>query len=112
MSSPETVPMGGRGQPYFGSGWLRPEGYLRRVLPPGRARLYLPLEREIFLDFTIDSRVDGELLVNGEAPVVVEGASLRFALAPRDARGLQAVDVEWRGAAPVTVSAIETAVVP
>ncbi|MGH9390722.1 MAG: hypothetical protein ACRD1Z_13985, partial [Vicinamibacteria bacterium] len=38
ISTPDSIPMGGRGQPYFGSGWLRPEGSsTHRNLPPGRA---------------------------------------------------------------------------
>jgi len=114
ISTPDSIPMGGRGQPYFGSGWVRPEGGTsRRVLSPGKAKLYLPLEREIFLDFTIDSPNErGELLVNGAGPVLEEDGRVRYALAPRGARGLQGIDVDWTGASPLTVRAIETAVVP
>ena len=73
----------------------------------------MPLEREIFLEFTIDSPTErGELLVNGEGPVPAEDRSARYALAPRGARGLQAIDVEWRGSSPLVVSGIRTAVVP
>ena len=111
ISTPVSIPMGGRGQPYFGSGWLRPEGTTNlRLLPPGRAKLYLPLEREMFLDFELGfARDRGELRVNGAAPVLAEERGLRFELAPRGARGLQAIDVEWRGSSPLVVSAIRTA---
>jgi hypothetical protein len=114
MSSPETLPMGGRGQPYFGSGWLRQEGSsTHRVLPPGRARLYLPFAGETFLELTFEHPPNGgELLVNGGGPVLSEGGSVRYALAPPKARGLQAIDVEWRGSSPLVVSAIRTAMVP
>ncbi len=116
ISTPETIPMGGRGQPFFGPGWRRKEGSSGdRILPPGEARLYLPLERErgMVLDFTITLPGDGgELLVDGRGPVLTEASSARFALAPRRARGLQAVHVQWRGASPLVVSAIQTAVVP
>jgi hypothetical protein len=116
MSTPATIPMGGRGQAYFGSGWLRQEGSSRhRLLPPGKARLYLPLEREreVLLDFTIETPRDrGELLVDGSRMVLTDARSVRFALSPRRARGLQAVDVEWRAPSALTVSAIEISVVP
>jgi hypothetical protein len=116
IETPETLPLGGRGQAYFGSGWLRGEGSsVTRVLPPGDARLYLPLEREreMVLDFTVALPGDGgELLVDGRGPVLVEPSKARFALPPRRARGLQAIDVEWKGRAPLLVSAIEIAVVP
>ena len=113
MSTPDSIPMGGRGQPYFGSGWLRPQGSsTHRILRPGRARLYLPLEREIFLEFSIDSPGErAELLVNGAGPVLSKDRSVRYALSPRGARGLQAIDVEWKGASPLTVSAIGITVV-
>jgi hypothetical protein len=111
VSSPVTIPMSGRGQLYFGPGWRRQEGLPHRFLPPGRARLYLPLERETYLDFTIDPRVRGELRVNGEAPVLADGANLRFQFAPKGARGLQAIELEWKGATPLRVSAIDVVVV-
>jgi len=113
ISTPDSIPMGGRGQTYFGSGWQRPEGSsAHRVLPPGRAKLYLPLEHAIVLELTIDSPGErGELSVNGAAPVPEEGLGLRFDIAPRGGRGLQAIDVEWRGSSPLVVSAIRTAVV-
>jgi hypothetical protein len=116
IETPETLPPGGRGLAYFGSGWLRGEGSSgARVLPPGEARLYLPLEREreIVLDFRVALEGDGgELLVDGRGPVLLSPSRARFALAPRRARGLQAIDVEWKGRAPLLVSAIEIAVVP
>lgn len=113
MSSPSTLPMGGRGQPYFGTGWQRPEGSSsHRVLPPGRARLYLPLEREILLELETAWGGGGELLVDGRGPVLTGAKSARFSVSPRRGRGLAAIDVEWRGARPLTVSAIELAVVP
>jgi hypothetical protein len=113
LSSPEEIAMGGRGQPYFGSGWMRPEGgSTHRVLPPGRAKLYLPLENAVLLDFTLEAAVDGALRVNGTGPVASEGGSVRFALPAPPARGLQAIDVEWSGPSPLLVSAIRMAVVP
>jgi hypothetical protein len=113
ISTPDSIPMGGRGQAYFGSGWQKPEGSsTHRVLPPGRAKLYLPLEHAITLELTIDSPGErGELFLNGAAAVLEEGSSLRFDIAPRGGRGLQAIDVEWRGSSPLVVSAIRTAVV-
>ena len=114
MSSPEAIPLGGRGQQYFGSGWSRDEGSsTHRLLPPGRARLYLPFEGESFLELTFERPPNGgELLVNGAAPVLAEDRRVRFALAPRGARGLQAIDVEWRGSSPLVVSGIRTGMVP
>jgi hypothetical protein len=113
MATPDSIPMGGRGQPYFGSGWRRPEGRAaHRILPPGRSKVYLPLERETLLELTIASpRGPGELSVNGAAPVLEDGSNLRFEIAPRGGRGLQAIDVEWRGSSPLVVSAIRTVVV-
>jgi hypothetical protein len=106
--------MGGRGQPFFGSGWLRPEGSsIHRVLPAGRAKLYLPFEGETSLELTFELPPNGgELLVNGGGPILSEGGSVRYALAPPKARGLQAIDVEWRGSSPLVVSGIRIAVVP
>ncbi len=113
ISTPDSIPLGGRGQAYFGSGWQRPEGSpVRRALPPGRAKLYLPVERAIVLELTIDSLGEpDELSVNGAAPRAAEGSRFRFDIVPRGGRGLQAIDVEWRGSAPLVVSAIRTAVV-
>jgi hypothetical protein len=114
LSSPETVPLGGRGQPYFGSGWRREgESPSRRLLPPGRAQLFLPLEREAALDLDLEFPPDGgELRVNGEGPVHGDAGTVRFALSPRAGRGLQAIDVEWRGSSPLVVTGIRTVVVP
>ncbi len=113
LSSPEEIAMGGRGQPYFGSGWTRPEGSsTHRVLPPGRAKLYLPFESAILLDFTLEGAFDGDLRVNGAGPVASGGGRVRFALPVPRARGLQAVDVDWPGPSPLLVGAIRTAVVP
>lgn len=113
MSTPATIPMGGRGQAYFGSGWLRQEGSsATRILRPGGARLYLPLEREreMVLDFTIAPSGDGgELLVDGRGPVLTSASSARFALAPRRARGLHAIDVAWNGSSPLQVNGIAVA---
>jgi len=116
ISTPETIPMGGRGQAFFGPGWLRQEGSSgARILPPGEARLYLPLEREreMVLDFTITLPGDGgELLVDGRGPVLTEASSARFGLSPRRARGLHGIDVAWRGSSPLAVNGIDVAVVP
>jgi hypothetical protein len=49
--------------------------------------------------------------VNGEAPVLADGANLRFQFAPKGARGLQAIELEWKGATPLRVSAIDVVVV-
>ena len=116
ISTPESISMGGRGQPYFGTGWLRPGGWTHRILQPGRAWLYLPLEREMLLEFTLeDSPVGsdrGGLTVNGSPPVRAEDVGYRFEIAPRGGRGLQAIEVVWRGTSPLVVSGIRTAVVP
>jgi hypothetical protein len=106
MALPEAFPMGGRGQPYFGAGFTRPEGAsTHRVLLPGRAKLYLPLDRPIELDFIVEPQ-RGQLRVGGKPPILVTDRSARFALAPRNARGLEAIEVEWQGSSPLVVSAI------
>jgi hypothetical protein len=67
----------------------------------------------MILDFMVALPGDGgELLVDGRGPVLLSPSKARFALPPRRTRGLQAIDVEWRGEAPLTVSAIGIAVVP
>ncbi len=115
LSSPQTIPMGGRGQAFFGRGWERREGDSRfRLLLPGEARLYVPLEREseIFLDFTIETPHEGgALFVEGRGPVESEGGRARFTLSQRRTRGLQVIDLEWRASSPLPVSGIQIAVV-
>jgi hypothetical protein len=114
ISPPEVIPLGGRGQAYFGPGWLRDEkDGTRRSLLPGRARLYLPLERGTLLELAMESPADfGKLRVNGAGPVFSEGSVARYALSPRGSRGLQAIDVDWAGPSPLVVIGIRTAVVP
>lgn len=112
MASPDTIPIGGRGQPFFGSGWTRPDGN-HRMLLPGRAKLYLPFDRAMELHFIVGPS-GAQLRVEGKPPILVAEDGVRFALAPRAAPGLQVIEVEWRGSSPLAVSGIEirTAVVP
>jgi hypothetical protein len=107
-----SVPMGGPGQPFFGAGWSRSEGN-RRELQPGTAKLYLPFDRAIELDFIAEPE-GAELLVEGKPPILAGEGCIRFAVAPRAARGLQVLDIVWSGASPLVVHGIEmrTGVVP
>jgi hypothetical protein len=111
MTGLDSVPMGGRGQPYFGAGWNRSRGN-QRELPPGRAKLYLPFDRAIELDFLAELEGHG-LRVDGNPPVAVAEDRARFAVTRRPAGGLHAIDVEWSGPSPLIVRGIEIrAVVP
>ncbi len=115
MASPESIPMGGRGQPYFGAGFTRPEGTsTHRMLLPGRARLYLPLDRAIELDFIIGvvEPEGARLRVEGKPPVLVADRMVRFAVAPRNARGLEAIEIDWPGSSPLLVSGIRVRTAP
>ncbi|MGH9324489.1 MAG: hypothetical protein ACRD21_01655 [Vicinamibacteria bacterium] len=112
IASPERIPIGGRGQPYFGSRWLGPGGESRRFLPPfERASLYLPLERgrPVSITLVLDApHPKGEIAVEGQVLAVsADAESLRVSLGPRRSRGLQVLDVEWRSESPLPVSGIE-----
>ncbi|HJS74014.1 MAG TPA: hypothetical protein VJ921_06985, partial [Vicinamibacteria bacterium] len=106
LAVPESIPIGGRGLAYFGAGWSRPEGSSQRRLPPGRAKLYLPLDRAIELDFLVDLE-GGGLRVEGSPPIAVAGGRARFAIARSTARGLHAIEVDWSGPSPLAVRGIE-----
>ena len=68
MAIPESIPMGGRGQPYFGTGWNRdPQGSLRGI-PPGRAKLYLPSTARSS-STSRGASSGGELRVEGSPPL-------------------------------------------
>jgi hypothetical protein len=114
LSTPESIPLGGRGQPFFGGGWQRNDRReTREIAPHESARLYLPLEGPIVLDFTLESPSEsGALSVDAAGPIRSEGASLRFAVKRKENRGLQAIDVAWRGSAPLVVREIRAAVLP
>jgi hypothetical protein len=114
LSTPESIPLGGRGQPFFGRGWQRNDRKQTREIPPREtAQLYLPLERPVVLDFTFDSPPEsGALFVDGSGPIGSAGASLRFAVSKPETRGLAVLEVAWRGSSPLVVREIRAAVVP
>jgi hypothetical protein len=108
LASAGNIPLGGRGQPYFGGGWERLEtSPPQRLLPVGSANLYLPLEKETPSSLTLELEIPheaGELRVDGVAIEVPEDAgAVSASFTPRAARGLHAVEVQWRGTTPLTV---------
>jgi hypothetical protein len=112
LASVGGIPLGGRGQPYFGYGWLRsrgPEPW--RLLTAGGAKLYLPFEKGTDSSVTIQLAAPheaGELRVDGVAVALEETTeNVSVPLAPRRRRGLDAVELDWRGATTLTVSAIQ-----
>jgi hypothetical protein len=110
IATPETIPLGGRGRAYFGPGWT--EGNAHRTLPPGRAKLYLPIDREILLEIEIESPADfGGLRIEGASALLSEEGLARFAISPRGGRGLHAIDVDWSGSSPLVVTGVRTTVV-
>jgi hypothetical protein len=114
LSTPESIPLGGRGQPFFGRGWQRNDRKAAREIPPQEtARLYLPLERAIVLELTVDSPPgSGALSVDGNGPILTEGESVRFAVPKPQTRGLAVLEVAWRGSSSLVVREIRAAVVP
>lgn len=112
MTSLGEIPLGGRGQPFFGSGWRRPDDGARlRELSPGRAVLYLPLEAQSSVSLTLDleiPHVEGELAA-GEAGILLDrdATPIRIDLPPPSTRGLHAVEMSWNGRAPLRVTRLE-----
>jgi hypothetical protein len=108
LASAGSIPLGGRGQPYFGAGWERLETPPpQRLLSVGSASLYLPFEKETPSALTLELEIPheaGELRVDGVAIEVPEDAgAVSASFTPRAARGLHAVEVQWRGTTPLTV---------
>jgi hypothetical protein len=111
LASAVSIPLGGRGQPYFGAGWQRSETkQSQRLLPAGSAKLYLPFEKERPSALTLEIETPheaGELTVDGVAIEVPEDrGAVSASLPPRPARGLHAVEVQWRASTPLTVIGI------
>jgi hypothetical protein len=99
ISTPTEIHMGGRGNPFLGSGFSRDGN--RRLLEPGTSYLYLPRERGEALRLTWSlslSHASGELSIDGQG-VDLSGTeeSLEVDLPPRDRRGLDPIEVTWRG---------------
>ena len=64
-------------------------------------------------DFTLESPSEsGALFVDAAGPIRSEGASLRFAVKPPASRGLQPIEVAWRGSLPLVVREIKAVVLP
>jgi hypothetical protein len=112
MTEVGEIPLGGRGQSYFGAGFRRVEdGARERELPSGRGLLYLPLEagRPVSLTLALEiPHEEGELAV-GEAGILLDrdATPIRIELPPPSTRGLHAVELVWRGGAPLRITGIE-----
>jgi hypothetical protein len=105
------IALGGRGQPYLGSGWVRSHGPTPgRLLPAGGARLYLPFEKDTASSLTLElptPQEAEELRVDGAAIEVPEDSGeVSASLAPRAGRRLHAVEVQWRASTPLAVIGI------
>jgi hypothetical protein len=106
------IPLGGRGQPFFGSGWTREaRGARLRELSPGSAVLYLPLESGRSVSLTLALEIpheEGELAVGDEGILIDrEATPIRIELPPPSTRGLHAVEVSWKGRGPLRVTRLE-----
>ncbi len=111
MTNVGEIPLGGRGQPFFGSGWRRDENGARlRELSPGKAVLYLPLEAGRSVSLTLDLEIphdEGELSI-GDAGILldVDATPIRIELPPPSTRGLHVVELDWRGRSPLRVTGL------
>lgn len=107
--TPTSIPVGGAGTPFLGSGFRR-EGRVRELWP-GETRLYVPRAagRPLGVSLLVQSRRGGGNLFIGDEAVTVEGVGqrrLRVVLPAREASGLHAIPVDWRGDVPLEVLAI------
>jgi hypothetical protein len=103
IATPTSIPLGGGGTPFLGSGFRR-EGRARELMP-GRTGLYVPRAagRPLRLSWLVHSS-GGELFIEGERAVVTGGQiRVSFDLPPREAPGLHAIDVEWSGDEPLEI---------
>ena len=110
--TPRRIAMGGEGTPYLGRGFARSQRVARRrILAPGRAKMYLPREagEALRVTFGLDGRHDGGWLeVESHRLEVLAGADeLRFFSPAPESRGLDAIELDWHGATPLSIRSIE-----
>ena len=105
IMTPTSIPLGARGSPYLGTGFVR-VGRVRN-LKPGSSRIYVPRAagRRLRISFLAQPHHGGgELVVDGERVDVGPGQMrIRVELSARDTSGLHAVDVEWLGERPLEI---------
>jgi hypothetical protein len=111
LMTPERLPLGLNGAPYFGKGWGKPGSRRVRELRPGNAMLYIPIQedRDVSLEMDVETpHPEGQLTI-GEMTLAVgrEQSSIRLALPPFGATGLQQVGLRWAGRASLTVKRIQ-----
>ncbi len=115
LETPERIRLGLVGAPYFGEGWGRPRGSPRvRVLMPGNAVLYIPIQegRELLVKMEIDApHPEGQFYYGGKTlKLGREESVIRLTFPPVGRTGLQRVEFEWVGPAPLTIERIQLSV--
>ena len=105
IMTPTSIPLGARGSPYLGTGFVR-VGRARH-LTPGSSRIYVPRAagRRLGISFLAQPHQrGGELVIDGERVDVSRGQMrIRFELRARETSGLHAIDVEWLGERPLEI---------
>ena len=106
--TPTRLPLGNRGSPYFGAGFVR-SGRTRR-LEPGSTRLYLPRAagRGLTVTLAVQPMHGGGELVIGDERAEVETDQVRVdvSVPAAETEGLHALDVRWSGERPLEIFAI------
>jgi hypothetical protein len=115
LEPPASLPIGVRGAPFFGDGWGNPERPPRpRRLLPGMAELYVPWNEAIALELTLDlatPHAAGELTLGKAGAAVHEKQSNATLVFPASEmrRGLNRLELIWRGQEPLPVTGIALA---
>lgn len=106
LVTPRSIPVGGAGTPFLGSGFRR-AGRIRELLP-GATRLYVPRSAgdRLGVSLLVQSLRGGGELAIGSEEVIVEGVGqrrLRVELPAREETGLHAIPVQWRSDVPLEI---------